>query len=591
MAPDGRPHLAQCKHHDDASAVCGSAEVSELPMALIKFGVEQGLFVTDVRISPQAKREYLQDYPKLALEFVDRDELVAEIVANPVLRALWFDGGKLGSVNGRLTFPVIVRRHAGDRPLLPLRHSSLRKRIYDLVGAEATLRRLKVEARESRSSRAPFEPYRPPRRSTMDEGFMSELVVTEIGFQGGVALHEIDALAEALAMAVAGAAAAEFDAVTVVVGAAYVTPLQGEHAGMRTTTNASRTAAVGIGTHVALEQDWFQPDGRGDWDATCDARVTESQWVRIYNRRIGVAAACEISTPPRPYDVHMRQLSRSIWEGSVFAILPKWDAWKETDVPVPDEYVEWRYEPGRMICGWLHPLARGGFVAVPTDPGDEGSLPGLDFDEESALTEMRSLRERIFRLGVEFVDADRARHMVALVAADPLLRDDAPTLFSTADVLAAFDGLASPIDPAARRGSLTMAWRCGEIDPGTVEATATSLAEGLSGTAEASQEDGFLVVELQIPTFPVGSSTSGWLEQVATQVDAALRGLPKPATDAYWAATHEVQFGKNWYESNKVFVHEQGPEGLKPVKVTREEIEDLHKPWPSADIRADENER
>jgi hypothetical protein len=57
----GEKHLAQCKHHDDPSHACSSDEVSELPMAMVKFGVQHGLFLTDARISPQAKREYLND--------------------------------------------------------------------------------------------------------------------------------------------------------------------------------------------------------------------------------------------------------------------------------------------------------------------------------------------------------------------------------------------------------------------------------------------------------------------------------------------------------------------------------------------------
>jgi restriction endonuclease len=166
IAPDRRPHLTQCKHHDDPKAACGSRELAELPMALVKFGVPQGLFITDARISPQAKREFLGDYPNLALEFLDREELVGEILASAVLRALWFDGAKLGLVNARTIFPFLVRRHDGDRPLLPLRHGALRERVFEAVREEARTRGLSAELREGSSERGPFERYRLPRRLT-----------------------------------------------------------------------------------------------------------------------------------------------------------------------------------------------------------------------------------------------------------------------------------------------------------------------------------------------------------------------------------------------------------------------------------------
>src|SRR4051812_43147930 len=53
----GEKHLAQCKHHQDGDVTCSSRELAELPMALTKFGYASGLFVSNARISPQAKRE------------------------------------------------------------------------------------------------------------------------------------------------------------------------------------------------------------------------------------------------------------------------------------------------------------------------------------------------------------------------------------------------------------------------------------------------------------------------------------------------------------------------------------------------------
>jgi hypothetical protein len=172
---DGTEHLAQCKHHEDRGHACSAAEVSELPMAMVKFNVRRGVFLTDARISPQAKREYLNDYPQLQLEFLDRDELVSEVLSRAALRALWFDGGRLGAVNTRITFPLLVGRHERDQPLLPLRHAAIRDELHLHIRKEAADLGLGLELREAWSSRELFEPYRPPQQLTMEEGARSDL--------------------------------------------------------------------------------------------------------------------------------------------------------------------------------------------------------------------------------------------------------------------------------------------------------------------------------------------------------------------------------------------------------------------------------
>lgn len=580
LARDGRKHLAQCKHHDDASHACSSDEVSELPMALVKFGIPQGLFVTDARISPQAKREYLGDYPSLALEFLDREELIGEVLASAVLRALWFDGGRLGLVNARTIFPLLVRRHDGDQPLLPLRHLALRERISEAVRAEAQPRGLSVEFREVPSDRSPFERYRLPHRLTYDEGFQGDLITTEIGFKGGVALHELQSLSRALALKLSEAVAAEFDAATVVVGRAFITPLEGDEAGLRTLTRATRTSAVAVGSSATLEERWFLPDDAGEWDSTCDARATEVEWVRLYHRRLDMAVAYEIATTAAPIDLLVRQTTRLGWSKSVFALLPRWDTWEYAQVPEPDERIAWPFEEGRILCGWLHPLTGDALYRVPRDEGDESpTFPALD--EAAADHAMSATRDLVSRLsGIEMVDPVRARHMLGVLSHDPLGADDAPALFRTGEVLAAFSGLASPIDPLARRAEITVAWRASACDQRAVEAEGDGLARCLGGAATVDRDEDFVVLSIQVPALPIRVSTSEWLSKVAENFEPALARIDATggstemrATAEYWAAAHGVRLGVAWHQSEKTYLWAHGADGLAPIKVSLEEIE------------------
>jgi len=59
-------------------------------MAMTKLGYRTGLFVTNSRISPQAKREYLNDYPNFRLDFLEGETLAKEVLSNGMLTALWY---------------------------------------------------------------------------------------------------------------------------------------------------------------------------------------------------------------------------------------------------------------------------------------------------------------------------------------------------------------------------------------------------------------------------------------------------------------------------------------------------------------------
>jgi hypothetical protein len=63
--PDSSYHITQCKYHQDTNVTVSSNETDELVLALMKFDCKSGLFITTGRISPQAKREYLDNYPGL----------------------------------------------------------------------------------------------------------------------------------------------------------------------------------------------------------------------------------------------------------------------------------------------------------------------------------------------------------------------------------------------------------------------------------------------------------------------------------------------------------------------------------------------
>jgi hypothetical protein len=472
-------------------------------MAMVKFGVRRGLFVTDARISPQAKREYLGNYPGMELEFLDRDEVIDEVLSQAALRALWFDGGTIGTVNATVVFPLLVRRHDRDSPLLPLRHASTNADLVQLVQqAQATGQDVAVEIRESWSSREPFEPYRLPRCLSTEEGATSDLRVTEIAFKGSLELQMLPRVAEQVASGIAADISRKFGGVSVIMGRPFITPLEGDHAGLRTVADAPRVAFLGLNGKAVSEAEWFGVAHAGAWSSDCDARTTEVEWVRLYHRPLNAVLSYEITTPIGPTDAVSRQIRRIGWGKSVFALLPKWESWPYADIEEPDDHADWTYEEGRVLCGWIHPVINGQTpVSLSADTGDE-ELPfktAFEIEDDGRLAK---LRERLSGLeSVTLVSPEHARHMLALLTSDPF-NEGGQTVCDTAELVVAFDRLSSPIDPLGRSAEIVVAWLMNPSGAAVLGDVGRKLSESLRGTSSVAQADEFFVLTVRVPEIP-----------------------------------------------------------------------------------------
>jgi hypothetical protein len=587
-APAGRKHLAQAKHHVDLAQACSSAELAELPMACIKFGYDYGLFVTNARISPQGKREYIDSYQSLHLEFLDGEELASAVLADPVLRALWFDGKHIGAVASRITFPMIARLHEGDRPLLPMRHESLMDPFMRLkTDLNQHFPGLAFDLRETTSSSYPFAPYRPPARATQEEGFMSHLVVTEFSITGDVAVEQFEALGAALGKGAAAAISAVVGGVTVVMGRPFLTAVEGAEAGIRTSTKAERTATVGSAGQTFAEQDWFVPYSPDDgWTGECDARVTEMSEVRLLHRELDVALGYEIEVAASEWNVAMREITVNAWRESVFALMPKFETWPHASLPEPDDHLTWAFED-KELCGWFHQSMLGGPIPVPRDHGDgeEVVFPFAVRDPASPEETQRlsGIRTTLSTMtGVMLVDPARARHMVALFGSDPL-EEVTQRRVSIGPQLVEFETYSSPLSLNVREVDLTLAWRASEDDRPILETLRVDLANATAAPATLNFDEEYAVIEVgpirveyeQAATAKVTVLT-GMLREVIGRAEASAGSAGRPlqrATRQFWESRHGVSLGTSWHESDKVYLWSADESGkYQPVRVTPEDL-------------------
>lgn len=569
LSRSGDWHVTQTKWHQDIEQACSSAELSELPMAMTKFGYPKGLFVTNARISPQAKREYLDSYPGLTLEFLDGDALAHEVLGNALLRAVWFDGQTIRRIDSAAFFPFLVRKHDTDTPIVPQYY------FRDCNPGEAILflkehhPDLEFTLRPAFSSSESFSRYRQPPLPSMEEGYPSHLRVSEVGVAGELRLADLPQIATNVCKAVAKWLDPYFPGFTVCVGRPYITHLTGDAKDSGTFVLGDEIRACYLVTSVSggSESEWFAAEPSEVWTSTSDARVTEAESIRLYAESLDVCLRYEIvASVGRTYEdgtgvLHV--IRRRGWNRSVFALIPKWTDWPYS-FPQPDDKIEWPWD-GRILCGWFHWTLLGGSVGVHV-ASEQPPLFKEPTDEEEAAR-LGAVRDALKAIdGADLVDPVKARHMLALVGEDPFA-DSETRVFHTGEVTSYFDELVpSPVLPGSRAFHVEIVWST-KIPVDELKAAVQALAEscGLvsSGEWEVECDGDYVVVEGRLkpagvetlPTFAIleefRARITCWLAGVE---DRFSEGALTRSTKEYWRRKYGVSLGTPWHESLMPYV-------------------------------------
>jgi hypothetical protein len=107
--------ITQCKFHRDLNQTSGSSETDEIVIALSKFNCDSGIFATSGKISPQSKREYLDNYSKYELDWIDGAKIVEIVLDNSLLRKIWFDGNYIHFTCNSISLPFVLRELPDDK--------------------------------------------------------------------------------------------------------------------------------------------------------------------------------------------------------------------------------------------------------------------------------------------------------------------------------------------------------------------------------------------------------------------------------------------------------------------------------------------
>lgn len=171
--PDGKEGITQCKHHTSEKNV-GSRETDEIVISLNKFGYYNGIFATTGGVSPQSKREYLDNYKNFNLDLWDADRIVNYTLSNQILRAYWLHGESIVNSTSEINIPFTLRSMSSDMPIIDEVKSNL-------IGSNGSLSFEVVSGDQTL-----FYPYRPPQSSNNYETGSLELTCWKAAFNGGI---------------------------------------------------------------------------------------------------------------------------------------------------------------------------------------------------------------------------------------------------------------------------------------------------------------------------------------------------------------------------------------------------------------------
>lgn len=279
--PDGSYFVTQCKYHEDTSASISSDETDELVLALMKFGCKAGLFVTTGRISPQAKREYLDNYPEFELDFLDGVNLVETVLSSPVLSAVWFDGKSIIQTRQALQIPFVLRRITDD---MPARIDGLPNITNESISYY--FRHEFIEKQYLAPYREPVDKYNPERTSKFAHGHSVYCI-------GNAGLHDVPQLHQFIASFIAGHIPVEQLPVTIRFGIPSLATNRQAMADRFSEENDDSIAIPQIkpvsfiidrNGEIQSEREWVVITSTEQWKFPDNLSVAEAQWAGWLNR-------------------------------------------------------------------------------------------------------------------------------------------------------------------------------------------------------------------------------------------------------------------------------------------------------------------
>jgi hypothetical protein len=461
---NGNRCLSQSKYHKNINQSISSRELGDLVLGMIKNRYNNGIFITNSKISPPAKRDVLNDYKecKLNIEFIDGQELVKRIFDNVVLKAIWFDGKSIIDVNFALVVPVVARNLEKDRPIQVNGKNSIKINRINVGRTQAQFR-----FQSTGIDTHVFQQYRPPRRKTISEFKTNEIISTEIVITGDIHLQDIEEIIEKLSQSVIKSCKQQNKLIkhfAVLFGQPFLAPLSGEISGGRIPLKLTDPLTmVYHENEISNEMDWLLPLDNEKWTYPQRFPSSQSNTTQIYSPSLDLCLFLGLISPLSEnykyiidgvYTFHLKW-----WEKSIFFLLPDFNSnfWEGILVTPPTNIYDW--ESGKKLCVWIHPCLKSSLRDGDIEPDQDNEYePIFSIESEELKLEISNIKKKLKSIGGIEIAPQKARYMIAVVNnEDPFPNKDIME-FNPFMLICDSRSIPSPIDPTSRRIQFSLCW-------------------------------------------------------------------------------------------------------------------------------------
>lgn len=449
--------ITQCKFHYDSKKTSGTRETDEIVIALNKFDYSNGFFCTSGKISPQAKREYLDNYPNYNLQWLEGYEIVDIVLKHNLLKQLWLDNEKIHLVTSSISIPFIVRKLPEDIAIEPTFNLE-----FDLPN------KIEIEIEKVLSNYEQFHPYRnlEIRKSGSHFGNVFGFKATLKGHVNYNSLEEVrKRLATYLFETKCKNQNDSYHAIR------YGTPYFNDvNKPIRDYEKNKFNLPVTPNTYVLnhksiideyewlieLSDDWKRPD-----------RISMSQLndFCFYNKAkdfvLYVYYTCRANKQLNPHVERQYEIDKVIWSKSCFAFgdTERTKQILENDqLLMPDEI--YQYGSSDKVLCWFHPRP----FMYPSDI--------IEFEKQLVHEEFENEKRKIKTLLNEYrlseIEWEKVTKIAALNSKDPFPVDRQIT-YRIVDIFEKFDEIPSPLKPNNREFIFECVWRLCEKESQSLE--------------------------------------------------------------------------------------------------------------------------
>lgn len=533
VTPNDTRHITQCKYHQNTSASVSTDETDELVLALNKFGYKTGLFVTTGKISPQAKREYLDNYPDFQLDFLDGINLVETVLSSPVLSAVWFDGTEISKLRNALSIPFIIRRSKDDHPI--------RSEQFGTQTFTEITHKYELASCETRD----LDPYRAPVDRTYSEHSPKFIQGHRVVCSGKVYIYNITEHIKLITQHIASMVNAEDLPVVIRFGKPAFIPHNEstDEDAVKINSEETDTCSFVIDTkrQVVPENEWIVFQSRENWFFPKNFSVTQAEWAGWINRKTNTILMQELSWADNEepfFEQQFNRLKKRYLEQSLFLVGSSTEKINLLEKLPEKYYPEWEceYGPNGIMLGWLHPAlsALEGGVVFSVDP-EKGDFTGkltTDIDDLAFEETKKLARQTGSQNGFSVVDFSQAK-LIAAIAGEDFLPDKKTSTTFSAELYHYFNDIPSPIFTADRKLLFVRMWQIDEdpqqIDEQLQEKPVTLISKNLTklywdARIGSTNNKTFLMSSL-IFSPPPEISTNEFFSQIEQEAEDCLQQL------------------------------------------------------------------